>query len=152
MVGYGVTTLTCTPKMSSVWWRLSRAHSEDWPCSRLVHTAISPQVTSAPKRLQIRRKGRLPHWQGQQGLSDLPCSNRVSTKFWQEDGVIHLPWSVEPGRACLGFPAGKQGWKSRLAELPWLLWNRRMVWVGKDLKDQRRCEWRKLNYIIQLRL
>lgn len=39
---------TWTPKMSSHWWRLSRAHSDVWPCSRLVQTAISPHVTSAP--------------------------------------------------------------------------------------------------------
>lgn len=56
---------TWTPKTSSHGWRRSRAHSDVWPCSRLVHTAISPHVTSAPKRLQIRRKGRFPHW-GQQ--------------------------------------------------------------------------------------
>ena len=57
-----IDTLTCTPNMSSQWWRLIRAHSEVWPCSRLVARAISPHVTSAPRPLHTTRNGRLPHW------------------------------------------------------------------------------------------
>jgi len=45
---------TCTPYKSSQGWRFMRAHSELWPCSRLVHNAISPHVTSAPSCLQTR--------------------------------------------------------------------------------------------------
>lgn len=55
---------TCTPKRSSLSCLFRRAHSDDWPCRRLVHMAISPQVMSAPNRLQTRRKGRFPHCKG----------------------------------------------------------------------------------------
>ena len=43
--------LTWTPNWSSQGSRFSKAHSEVWPCSRLVASAISPQVTSTPKPL-----------------------------------------------------------------------------------------------------
>ena len=48
--------------MSSVGWRFSSAHSLVWPWSRFVVSAISPHVTSQPRSLQRRRKGRFPTW------------------------------------------------------------------------------------------
>ena len=50
----------CAPNTSSLACLRNSAHSEGWPCSKLVHSAISPQVMSAPNCFAIRRKGRLP--------------------------------------------------------------------------------------------
>ena len=50
--------LACTPKTSSAGCRLSSAHSEAWPCSRFVASAISPHVMSAPSPLQMYLPGR----------------------------------------------------------------------------------------------
>ena len=46
--------LAWTPKKSSQGCLFKSAHSEACPCSRLVASAISPQVTSAPSFLQTR--------------------------------------------------------------------------------------------------
>src|SRR5205814_2076186 len=46
--------------LADLGWRRRSAHSEAWPLSKLVAMAISPQVTSAPRALHTRRKGRLP--------------------------------------------------------------------------------------------
>ncbi len=45
---------TWTPKKSSQGCLFMRAHSEAWPCSKLVASAISPHVTSAPSFLHTR--------------------------------------------------------------------------------------------------
>ena len=44
---------TCTPNTSSEGCLLTRAHSLGSPCSKLLQTAISPQVMSAPKDEQF---------------------------------------------------------------------------------------------------
>lgn len=53
-------TAICIPKMSSLSWRRSNAHSLFCIRFRLNAIAISLIVTSAPNVLQTRRKGKLP--------------------------------------------------------------------------------------------
>lgn len=129
--------------MSSQWWRLSRAHSDVWPCSRLVQTAISPHVTSAPKRLQIRRKGRFPHW-GQWGTQTsegcprhLPphreCPQQddlrpAGTGHWQGDHAAtthptpHRPYRGEGGQVQFATDVKLEGKKTvRLYPPTWIL-------------------------------
>ena len=51
---------TCTPHTLSLRCLLSRAHSCPLPCNRLLASAISEQVTSAPRLTARARKGRFP--------------------------------------------------------------------------------------------
>ena len=73
----GLGDLTWTPKTSSEGWRLRRAHSGWCPCSRLVASAISPQVMSAPSALHTRLQRRGSSCAGP--MQSLPCTD-CSTK------------------------------------------------------------------------
>ena len=107
---------TCTPKKSSLGCLFRSAHSEACPCNRLVASAISPQVMSAPSCLQMRLQWckcrqqylRVLSMYSRRSLKSLQAAHRqeiMDTRCQQVVPTCRADcrrWSGVKGRACHG--------------------------------------------------